>query len=74
MERDDTLGLLEFKNELIYASDLSDYFIDVNEDFLNRISYEYFLDYTYRLYPIRHYGKMLKILIEVSTDMKLSFK
>ena len=74
MERNDTLGLIEFKNELIYEADLSDSFVEANEDFLNRVSYEYFQDYSYRLYPIRHYGEMLTILIEVSTDMNLSFE
>lgn len=73
MERNDTLGLLEFKNELIYEADLSDSFASANEDFLNRVSYEYFQDYTYRMYPIRHYGEMLTILIEVSADIKLNF-
>lgn len=73
MERNDTLGLLEFKNELIYEADLSESFVKDNEDFLNRIAYEYYHNYTFRLYPIRHYGEMLKILIEVSTDNEICF-
>lgn len=73
MERNDTLGLLEFKNELIYEADLSESFVLANEDFLNRVSYEYFQDYSWRLFPIRHYGEMLIILIEVSSDIELNF-